>query len=69
MLDTGRLHRENYLCKNLGVKEGGGRLVEGGVFLGAYGIYIWHCILAWMVVCFLTHDHNFNKSSSFVADK
>ena len=37
-LDTGRLHGEKYLCKNLGVKEGGGCLLEGGVFLGAYGI-------------------------------
>ena len=27
-----------YLCKNFGVKEGGGHLLEGGVFLGAYGI-------------------------------
>ena len=24
--------------KNLGVKEGGGHLLEGGVFSGAYGI-------------------------------
>ena len=29
---------EKYLCKNLGVKEGGGRLLEGGIFSGAYGI-------------------------------
>ena len=29
--------REKYLCKNLGVKEGGGRLLEGGVFSGTYG--------------------------------
>ena len=29
--------REKYQCKNLGVKEGGGRLIEGGVFLGTYG--------------------------------
>ena len=27
-----------YLCKNLGVKEGGGRLLEGGVFLEVYSI-------------------------------
>ena len=27
---------EKYLCKNLGVIEGGGRLLEGGVFLGTY---------------------------------
>ena len=30
--------RKKYLCKKLGVKEGGGHLLEGGVFLGAYGI-------------------------------
>ena len=29
--------REKYLCKNLGVKEGGGRLLEGGMFSGTYG--------------------------------
>ena len=28
---------EKYLRKNSGVKEGGGRLLEGGIFLGAYG--------------------------------
>ena len=39
MLDAGRLHEEKkYLCKNLGVKEGGGRLLEGDVFSGAYSI-------------------------------
>ena len=40
MLNTGRLHRGNiaYLCKNLGFKEGGGCLLEGGVFSGIYGI-------------------------------
>ena len=27
---------EKYLCKNLGVKEGGGCLLEGGVFSGTY---------------------------------
>ena len=27
--------KKNYLCKNWGVKEGGGRLLEGGVFSGA----------------------------------
>ena len=31
-----------YLGKKLGVKEGGGRLLEGGVFLGAYGRYVIH---------------------------
>ena len=36
-LDTGRLHGGKYLCKNLGVKEGGGHLLEGGVFSEAYG--------------------------------
>ena len=39
-LDTGRLHEGKYLCKNLGVKEGGGRSLEGGVFWGAYGTYL-----------------------------
>ena len=30
--------RENtYICKNFGVKEGGGRLLEGDVFLEIYG--------------------------------
>ena len=38
MLDTGCLHGvKKYLCKKLGVKEGGGCLLEGGVFSGAYG--------------------------------
>ena len=32
--------RKKYLCKNSGIKEGGGRLLEGGIFLGAYGIPI-----------------------------
>ena len=48
-LDTGHLHWEKYLCKNSGVKgkkylcknlgdrEGGGRLLKGGIFLGTYG--------------------------------
>ena len=31
---------EKCLCKNLGVKERGGRLLEGGVFLGTYGIRV-----------------------------
>ena len=30
--------RKKYLCKKLGVKEGGGHLLQGGVFWGAYGI-------------------------------
>ena len=38
-LDMGRLHGGKYLCKNLGLKRGRGRLIEGGVFSGAYGIY------------------------------
>ena len=38
ILNTGRLHGGKYLYKNLGVKEGGGRLLKGGVFSGAYGI-------------------------------
>ena len=29
--------RKIYLCKKTGVKEGGERLLEGEVFLGAYG--------------------------------
>ena len=38
MLDTGCLHGgKKYICKKLEVKEGGGCLLEGGVFLGAYG--------------------------------
>ena len=36
-LDTRRLHGEKHLCKTLGVKEGGGRLLEGGIFSGSYG--------------------------------
>ena len=31
-LDTGVYTGEKYLCKNLEVKEGGGRLLEGGIF-------------------------------------
>ena len=35
-LDMGRLHMgEKYLCKNLGVKEGGGSLFEGGRIFGS----------------------------------
>ena len=34
-LDMRHLHRENYLCKNLGVEEGGGRLLEGGPIFGS----------------------------------
>ena len=30
--------RGKYLCKKLRVKEGGGHLLQGGVFWGAYGI-------------------------------
>ena len=45
-LDTGCLHGGKYLCKNLGVKEGGGRLLEGGIFSGAYGnLKVHHCYL------------------------
>ena len=40
MLNTGVYTREKYLCKNLGVKEGGGHLLEGGVFSGTYGICV-----------------------------
>ena len=29
--------RKKYLCKKLGVEEGGGRLLKGSVFSGAYG--------------------------------
>ena len=29
--------REKYLCKNLGVKEGGGHLPQGDIFSGTYG--------------------------------
>ena len=29
---------EKYLCRNLGVKEGGGCLLKGGIFSGTYGI-------------------------------
>ena len=37
-LDMGCLHGEKYQCKNLGIKEGGGCLLEGGVFSGAYSV-------------------------------
>ena len=36
--EDARYGGEKYLCKNLGVKGGGGHLLEGGVFSGAYGI-------------------------------
>ena len=29
--------KNTYICKNFGVKEGGGCLLEGGVFLEIYG--------------------------------
>ena len=32
-LDMGRLHGRKYLCKNLGVEEGEGRLLEGGTIV------------------------------------
>ena len=38
MLNKGRLHEGKYLCKNLGVKEGGRHLLKGGVFMGTYSI-------------------------------
>ena len=38
MFDKGRLHERKYLCKNLGVKEGGRYLVKGGIFSGAYSV-------------------------------
>ena len=37
MLDTGCLHSEKLLCKNLGVKDGGECLLEGGLFSGTHG--------------------------------
>ena len=37
MLNTGHLHGKNLLCKNLGFKDGGECLVEGGLFSGTYG--------------------------------
>ena len=40
--DVGVYTREKQLCKNLGVKEGGGHLLKGGVFSGAYmHIYVY----------------------------
>ena len=32
--------RKNYLCKNLGIKKGGGSLLKGAVFLGTHGIIL-----------------------------
>ena len=34
------VHGGKYLHKNLGVKEGGGHLLKGGIFLGVHGIYM-----------------------------
>ena len=36
MLNTGHLQKWKYLCQNMGVKEGGGCLLEGGVVSGTY---------------------------------
>ena len=30
--------RQTYLCKNLGVQEGGGHIFKGGLLAGDYGI-------------------------------
>ena len=32
--------RKNYLCKNLGIKKGGGSLLKGAVFSGTHGIIL-----------------------------
>ena len=37
-LNTECVHRGKYLHKNLGVKEGGGCLLKGGIFSGTYSI-------------------------------
>ena len=41
--------RENTLCKNFGTKERGGRLLEGGVFSGTYGIYSWAIVTKFII--------------------
>ena len=64
------MHRIQIPLQDFALKmQGEGLCVREGVFAGHYGVCIWHCILAWIVVCFLTHDHNSYKSSSFVGDK
>ena len=59
-LDMGRLHGGKYLCTNLGVKEGGGHLLEGGVFLGTYGMWMkftfCHFFLSFRDVCLLQQE-------------
>ena len=40
--------REKYLCKNLGVKEGEGRLLKGGVFSGT-------CCISHMIAQVFNH--------------
>ena len=37
MLAKGHLHERKMPIQETGGKEGGGHLLEGGVFLGAYG--------------------------------
>ena len=55
--------REQYLCKNLGIKVGGGCLPEGGVFSGTYSIFICHLAnyLKYVVLShevYRYHDHD-----------
>ena len=64
MLDTGCLHGGKNLCKNLGVKEGGGCLLEGGVFSGAYGTKM-KGKKAWG---FLSYDRSTAQMMSEVSD-
>ena len=40
MVATGRLHEGKVPMQQIGVKEGGGHLLEGDRISGAYGIYI-----------------------------
>ena len=47
--------QEKYLTKNLGVREGGGHLLEGGVFSGTYGQPL--SVPGFKASDFLSHDH------------
>ena len=46
--------RDKYLCTKLGVKdlEGGGHLLKGGAFSGAYSILKWHLHYHTLVLLF-----------------
>ena len=38
MLNTRHLHEQKNLCRNLGIREGGGYFFEGDIFSETYGI-------------------------------